>query len=118
MTAAGVGFVALGWTRPARVGLAALLAVLAVAAPGVVETLDRASARLGRALGTAIGAAVLTLIYHTVLLAGGAWLRVRRRDPLDRRFPIGGRSNWIERAGFGTERQLYAKQWTRPHGRG
>lgn len=118
MTAAGAGLLALGWAWPARLvlGAAAFLAVLAVVAPGVVETLDRASVRLGRAIGTGVGAVVLTLIYHSVFLAGGAWLRLRGGDPLHRRFPVGGTSNWVEREGFGVDRTLYAKQWTRPHG--
>src|SRR5262245_4064241 len=95
--------------------LAALIALLALVAPAVVATLETLVARVGRAVGSALGAATLTVVYFTVFTVTAWWLRLRGSDPLDRRFPASGRSNWIERAA--TRPEIYAKQYTPPHGR-
>ena len=50
------------------------------------------------------------------LATGNLLERLRGIDPLNRRFPTGGRSNWIERDAA-PDPALYAKQYSGPHGR-
>jgi len=92
-----------------------VLGVLALAAPGVFQTLQEALGRAGAWFGTGLGLALLTVLYYSVFLLGALWLRIRRIDALNRSFPERGVSNWIDRVGYGADGALYSKQYTRPH---
>lgn len=120
LTAVGAVLLHLGYTVPGTIlcVLAGLQVALAIVAPAASQTLQELGARLGRRVGTVLGVIMLTLVYYSVFLGGGLWLRIRRIDPLKRRFPTHSRSNWVDRVGFGADPTLYGKQYTRPHGRG
>jgi hypothetical protein len=98
--------------------LAGVVVVLAVVAPGALHTLQELINRLVKWFATTLGLVLLTLVYFTVFCPGALWLRLRSIDVLNRSFPSGGQSNWIDRVGYGTEKLLYEKPYTRPHGRG
>ncbi len=117
VTAAGAGLLYLGYRIPGTILciMAGLLLILAIVAPGVLQTLQELGIRLGSVVGTGIGVVTLTLVYCSVFSLGSLWLRLRSVDPLQRRFPGEG-SNWIDRVGFGTEKSLYAKPYSHPHG--
>jgi hypothetical protein len=116
--AAGAGFLYFGYVMPATIlcVMAGLLVTLATLAPSVFQTLQELGTRFGALVGSAIGVVSLTLIYCSVFLLGSLWLRLRGIDPLNRLFPGDGGSNWIDRMGFGTDKTLYSKPYTHPHG--
>jgi hypothetical protein len=118
MVTAGAVLWALGHPVLAAVplGLAVVVGVLALVAPSALATFETLVARAGQLLGNALGAVALALMYCTAFTFGGLWLRLRGIDPLNRRFPTAGRSNWIERVPS-ADPALYAKQYSGPHGR-
>lgn len=118
VVAAGAGFLYFGYVIPGTIlcVMAGLLVALAIFAPAILRTLQDLGIRLGSIVGTAIGVVSLTLVYWSVFLLGSLWLRLRRVDPLNRPFPGDGGSNWIDRVGFGTDKALYSKPYTHPHG--
>ena len=95
--------------------LAAGVGLLAVTAPDVLATLQQALERGVGWVATGLGLVLLTLVYLTVFVPGGLWLRLRGVDWLNRALPTDGRSNWVERVGHGEDPDLYHKQYTRPH---
>jgi hypothetical protein len=97
--------------------LTATIGILALVAPGTLQTLQEVGTRVGIAVGTGLGLGLLTLVYCSVFVAGAVWLRIRHIDLLNRSFPSHGESNWIDRVDYGTDKRLYAKQYTRPHAR-
>jgi hypothetical protein len=101
-------------------GLAALVLLLSVVAPGALHTLQELVGRAGARLSSALGVVVLTVVYVLVFVPGALWLRLLGQDPLNRRFPGEAKSNWIDRSGYGQEKSLYTKPYSRPHtgGRG
>jgi hypothetical protein len=118
MAAAGAAFLYFGYVIPATIlcVMAGLLVTLAIFAPSVFRTLQDLGSRFSALVGSAIGVVSLTLIYCSIFLLGSLWLRLRGIDPLNRLFPGDGRSNWIDRMGFGTDKALYSKPYTHPHG--
>ncbi len=117
MAAVGSLFLRLGYRVAGAIllGLASVLVLLAVVAPAVLATLQELAERISVRLASGIGVVILTLVYYSLFLAGSLWLRLRGRDPLDRRFPGDGSSNWIERQGYGDDPALYTKPYTHPH---
>jgi hypothetical protein len=118
MLVAGGVLWALGHPRMAAVPLvlAAVVSILALVAPPAVTALEKLATRAGVLFGAALGAVALSLMYLTTFTMGGLWLRLRGIDPLNRRFPTHGRSNWIERTSD-DDPSIYAKQYSRPHGK-
>lgn len=74
-----------------------VLALTAFAAPAVSARLDRAFARFGRVLGTALTWVLLVPFFFVCFLGGRAILVVRRLDPLRRSFPAPENSCWVPR---------------------
>jgi hypothetical protein len=96
-------------------GMAAVVLVLSLAAPDTLATLQGLVARAGTKLSSALGIVTLTIVYLLVFVPGALWLKIWRIDPLNRRFPGQKGSNWIHRVGYGKDKGLYAKPYSRPH---
>jgi hypothetical protein len=117
MALAGGVLLYLGHTIPGTIlcCLAGLLLLLGLFAPSVQNTLLELGEQLAKVLVTALSALLLTLLYYTLFLAGSLWLRIRSVDPLNRRVPRNGQSNWLDRVGHGADKALYQKQFSAPH---
>ena len=115
-TAAGL-FYFFGHVRAASVlgGMTGVVLILAFVAPGALHTLQQAAARFTAWVSSGIGLGLLTVLYFSIFLAGALWLRLRSIDVLNRSFPSRGKSNWIDRIDYGTDKLLYKKPYTRPH---
>jgi len=98
--------------------LAGVVVALAIVAPAALHTLQELVRRLGGWIASTLGLVLLTVVYFLVFFPGALLLRLRRIDLLNRAFPSQGKSNWIERVGYGTDKLLYHKPYTRPHGQG
>jgi hypothetical protein len=96
--------------------MACVVLLMALFAPGPLHTLQTGIERLVRWLATGLGLVLLTIVYFSVFLGGAIWLKLLRVDMLNRSFPGRGRSNWIDRIGYGTDKALYSKLYSRPHG--
>jgi hypothetical protein len=94
--------------------LAGVVLLLALFAPGPLETLQTGIERLVSWLATGLGLVLLSLVYFSIFLGGALWLKLWRIDPLNRKFGLG--SNWIDRTDYGTDVTLYSKLYSRPHG--
>jgi hypothetical protein len=117
MAVAGGVLYALGRPTAALVvwSLAVFFTALAVLAPSIHATLDALIARAVARIMSGIGLAILVLVYGLIFVPGRLLLRLRRVDPMNRRFPAGGRSNWIERTDRQGDPEMYTRQYTRPH---
>jgi hypothetical protein len=117
MAAAAGALYFLGHVRAASVlgALTAVVLILAFLAPAVLETLQQAAARIASWVSSGIGLCLLTVLYFSIFLAGSVLLRLRSIDLLNRSFPSRGKSNWIDRIGYGKDKLLYKKPYTRPH---
>lgn len=97
----GAAVILLLLRRPVLAGVAAaagaILLALGLAAPRAWAAADRLSARLGSAVGRALAYLLLLPMFWLVVVPGGLWLRLRRRDPLHRSFREPGLSYWIRR---------------------
>jgi hypothetical protein len=118
MAVAGGVLYALGHATAALVvwSLAVFFSAAALFAPSIHATLDALVARAASRVTSAIGLAVLVLVYGLIFVPGRLLLRARRIDPMNRRFPGDGRSNWIERTDLQGDALMYTRQYTRPHG--
>ena len=96
--------------------LAVFLLLLSFVSPSVYDTSEELVGYLASRLTTGIGLAVLVGVYATVFWPGAVLMRLRGRDPMNRRFPSPGTTNWKTRTGFGADPELYTRQYTRPHG--
>jgi len=117
MAGAGAVMYALGHATAALVvwSLAVFLTALFLVAPSIHATLDSLVARAASRVTSAIGLAILVLVYGLIFVPGRLLLRVRKVDPMNRRFPGGGRSNWVERTDLQGDVLMYSRQYTRPH---
>lgn len=95
--------------------LSVLAVTLALVAPGPFHTFQEIGRRAGVWVGTGIGMFLLTLVYLLVFVPGGLLLRIAHIDPLNRRFPTRGKTNWLDRINYGEDKLLYRKSYTRPH---
>jgi len=91
------------------------VATLALAAPDLLGRFQETGKKAGVWVGNGIGAFLLTLVYFLLFVPGGLLLRVARIDPLNRRFPARGKTNWIDRINYGDDKLLYRKSFSRPH---
>ena len=96
--------------------MACVVLLMALFAPGPLHTLQTGIERLVSWLATGLGLVLLTIVYFSVFLSGAVWLKLLRVDPRNRAFPGRGRSNWIDRTGYGTDKALYSQLYSRPHG--
>jgi hypothetical protein len=90
--------------------LGGLLAVPALAAPGVLGPVQRVWMGAARVLGEVNSRVILTAFFYLVLAPVGLVLR-RVRDPLDRSLDDGRTSNWIKRAPAPVDRARYERQF-------
>lgn len=93
-----------------------LVLILSVAAPSTLHTFQQMIDKLGGLIGSGLGLVALTIVYYLVFFPGAVLNRLFGQDPLERRFPQPGKSNWIHRVGYGTDPSIYEKLFTRPHG--
>jgi multisubunit Na+/H+ antiporter MnhB subunit len=93
----------------------AIVVILAFVAPGVLGTVQELIKRAGVRVATGVGIVLLTLVYFSLFLPASLWLRLIRTDTLNRSFPGGRTSNWVDRIGYGTDKVLYTKPYSRPH---
>lgn len=116
MLVVGIVFLSLGHTIPGAIviGIGLVLTTLAVLAPSAYQTIQELMVRLGALVSTGIGAVLLTLVYFTVFAAGSGYLRLRGKDPLDRKTDAGRMTNWIDRD-LQPAPSTYAKQYSLPH---
>lgn len=107
-----------GHTTPGWIlaGMAGCFLLLGLFAPSVHETLLDLVDRLARAVGNVLGIILLSSVYFTLFVLGACWLRITRIDPLNRKFPGDGETNWIDRAHYGAGPIAYTKQYSQPHG--
>jgi hypothetical protein len=96
-------------------GLTVVIATLALAAPGVLHTIQEMGKRAGVWVGNGIGVLLLTIVYFTLFVPGSLLLRIARIDLFNRRFPTRGTSNWLDRINYGDDKLLYKKSYSRPH---
>ena len=92
---------------PVRVwplGVAVLLSVVSVGAPGWLHPANRAWAALGRALQRVTGPAVLAIAYVLVVTPTAWLMRARGMDSLRRRRDPSASTYWIERRSSITDR--------------
>jgi hypothetical protein len=75
-------------------GIGAVLAVLGLAAPGLLVYPNRAWMALAEALSWVSTRVILGLLFYVVLTPLGWWRRMRGADPLARRAPASQTSFW------------------------
>jgi len=117
MVLAGTVFHRLGHVHAAAIvwALAAFFLALALISASVYETSQTLVTHAASRVTTVLGLAALVLVYALVFVPGRLLLRLRGRDPMNRRFPSAGKTNWNTRVDFGAEPRLYTRQYTRPH---
>lgn len=112
--AVGAAAVLLILGRRTLAGIAAAVGVgsflLGIVWPGAWVGIDRLADRFAGAVGRGLAVALLAPVFFLVIVPGGLWLRLRRRDPLHRRFREPGLSYWIRRR-IQPEPQQYARQF-------
>jgi hypothetical protein len=104
-------------TLAAVLGVMMLIVLtLSLVAPSVLHTFQEMVDKLGGLIGSGLGLISLTIVYYLVFFPGAVLNRLFGSDPLERRFPQPGKSNWVHRVGYGADPGIYAKLFTRPHG--
>jgi hypothetical protein len=86
-----------GSVRPWPIGVAVLLSVVSIGAPGWLRPANRAWAALGRALQRVTGPAILAIAYVLVVIPTAWLMRARGMDSLRRRRDPSAPTYWIER---------------------
>ena len=77
-------------------GVAAVLWLLALAAPRWLAPLERTMATIFRGVTTALTAVLLTIFFFLIVTPIGLIMRLVRKDPLGKRFDRERASYWID----------------------
>jgi hypothetical protein len=85
--------------RPWALGLAAVLAVAALAAPSALGPVHRVWMTIGETLGWVNSRVILTLVYYVVIVPIGLIRRLGGHDPMRRRFEPDAATYRIPHAG-------------------
>jgi hypothetical protein len=90
-------FHGLGWVQYGLGGIALVLVVLGLVAPGSLRGLNRAWMKLGLILFEVVNPIVLAVIYGTTMVPIGLMMRATGRDPLRLKLDPEADSYWIPR---------------------
>ena len=96
-----------GWA----LGLSGTFAVLAVAAPGILEPLNIAWTRFGLVLHRLISPLIMAVVFYTAVLPTGLLMRAFGRDPLRRKRDPAATSYWIPRVPPGPSPESMTQQF-------
>jgi hypothetical protein len=91
--------------------LAAVLAVVAYAAPSVLAPLNRLWAKLGHLLQAIVSPVFLTVLFYGCIVPVGFLMRLSGKDPMRRRFEPGADSYWIVRKPPGPSPESFKQQF-------
>jgi hypothetical protein len=86
-----------GVVAPLMIAVGLVLVALGLAAAHLLAPLNRAWTRLGLVLFKVVSPVVLFLLYATVFVPVGYWMRAKRYDPMRRRREPEAESYWIVR---------------------
>ena len=76
-------------------GVAAVLWLLALAAPGLLYPVEKVMATIFRAVTTALTAVLLTIFFYLIVTPIGLIMRITRKDFLGKRFDRERTSYWV-----------------------
>jgi hypothetical protein len=91
--------------------LAALFAVFAYAAPGVLAPLNRLWAKFGHLLHAVISPLLLGILFYLCIVPMGFLMRLTGKDPMRRKFEPAAKSYWIVRAPPGPAPETFKNQF-------
>jgi hypothetical protein len=91
--------------------LAALFAVFAYAAPGVLAPLNRLWAKFGHLLHTIISPLLLGILFYLCIVPIGLLMRLSGKDPMRRKFDPAAKSYWIVRTPAGPAPETFKNQF-------
>ena len=91
--------------------LAALLALLAYAAPGLLAPLNRLWATFGRLLHAIASPLVLGILFYGCITPIGLLMRLAGKDPMRRKFEPAAKSYWIVREPPGPAPETFRNQF-------
>jgi hypothetical protein len=91
--------------------LAALFAVFAYAAPGVLAPLNRLWAKFGHLLHTIISPLLLGILFYLCIVPIGLLMRLSGKDPMRRKFDPAEKSYWIVRTPPGPAPETFKNQF-------
>ena len=100
-----------GAVRLWSLGVAAVFAVLAFAAPNILAPLNRLWTRLGLLLHTVVNPIVLGIMFYLVITPMGLVMRFLGKDPLRLKRDPEASSYWIERVPPGPEPESLGEQF-------
>ncbi len=92
-------------------GIAALFLLAALAVPKVLAPLNRLWMAFGLLLGKVISPIMLFLVYVIAVVPTGLILRLRGKDPLNRRFDREAASYWVHRNPPGKPDETMGRQF-------
>ncbi len=90
---------------------AVAFALLAIAAPKVLRPLNLLWFKFGMLLHHIVTPVVLGLMFYTVFLPIGLWMRLIGKRPLGLRFDPGAKSYWVERKPPGPPPESFNNQF-------
>jgi hypothetical protein len=91
--------------------LAALMAVLAYAAPSVLAPLNRLWAKFGLMLHSIVSPLILGVLFYVGVTPIGFLMRLAGKDPMRRRFEPAAKSYWIIREPPGPAPETFKHQF-------
>jgi Saxitoxin biosynthesis operon protein SxtJ len=91
--------------------LAALLAALGYAAPGVLAPLNRLWARFGHLLHTVTSPLLLGILFYVCVTPMGVVMRLSGKDPMRRKLEPAAKSYWINREPPGPAPETFKHQF-------
>jgi hypothetical protein len=91
--------------------LAALFAVFAYAAPGVLAPLNRLWAKFGHLLHTIISPLLLGILFYVCIVPIGLLMRLSGKDPMRCKFDPATKSYWIVRTPPGPAPETFKNQF-------
>jgi hypothetical protein len=91
--------------------LAALFALLAYAAPGLLAPLNRLWAKFGRLLHAIVSPLVLGILFYGCITPIGLLMRLAGKDPMRRKFEPAAKSYWIVREPPGPAPETFRNQF-------
>jgi hypothetical protein len=96
---------------PVWFGLAAVMLILALAAPKALVPFNWAWTKFGLLLHTIISPIVLAILFYVCITPIGFLMRLSGTDPLRRHYDAGAASYWIARDLSGTQRETFRNQF-------
>jgi hypothetical protein len=91
--------------------LAALIVMLAYAAPGMLAPLNRLWAKFGHLLHMLISPLLLGVVFYLCIVPIGWLMRLSGKDPMRRKFEPAAKSYWIVRTPPGPSPETFKNQF-------